>query len=1406
MILRLHFMAVVFSLSCIPFFSFSQTATCSFEENHAEMMQSSSYQQQMQDIMNTAQTMMMTQSFNETSGPSYTVPVVFHIIHNNGTGNISDGQVQSQLDRLNAEFAGNPNSSTGASMDIQFCFAQITPDDDDNWADYGSDHPGITRHNDPANSAISTGGHNAIVTAYGFPSDEYLNIYVVVDIDGGTLGYSNFSGQLGAVMEAQVTGDESNSACNCTLLNNYTLGMALVHEIGHFFNLPHPWGLWTGECNEDDFIADTPVTLGPNYFCPTGVNSCPETPAVLDQVENYMDYTYDACKNTYTMGQRCVAHSVIQNNQTVASLVSLQNLIRTGVAGENGCLDPAIDPTPEISNAAPCINESFTVTVFNDMANTIDNWEIVLTNGTSTITESGTATQGNIVATFTVPTEGSYSVNVSITDMDFTPPTFFASFPNVLYATDCQPICEGATWYFSKATNNGQSAAMLDFSNGATALASPALEGSQFGGGTYTYGSCDDGLFFTDGRFVRDANGDYIVNGETTLTINGCQEPNSSQGSFDLQGVIGVPASDEVTVFTITDRVESTSNFNICTPIRYGLSQHTISTSAPATVTSPFPGMQAATNYSFASAITAIPRCDQAGHWIIVKGASDDVDVNQGPAINAEAQILAYPFDGSSLGAPIVSSSGPYTVDPGNTNSWNAFVEASPDGRWLVYSANGSSYIYEFNALTGTATFKAEVDGNITAFSASGDLLYGLSWNVLFQYDFAHFRECCELLPPVEIPVFPASYMQRGPDSKLYLWRSYRNAISVVNTPDELIENGNTGAVNYIAGALSIPQQITNSPGPGVPNFIEASSSEGIDFYCCVTNCNEVSFRAEGCASGYSWDLGNSTTGTGSTIQTTYLNDGVYTVTLTSNTGMQLTKEISIGFPITPEIFAEGNLCISPFMTYNISVPDMEYAWYVAIGGTLNSDPSLPSAEVNWDDPAVGGTICVVVTDPATGCSVEVCFDQEPCEPCEALTVTAEVTPACEDDGTITLTVTGGSGQYIYIWTPTTLSGTPNQTGLPAGSYSVKVMDAQSEDCVGELEIVVPVDPECGGGCEEPISIHYGLSPKPFCYESDDEFTYYYLNIHVPNWSGSQSVDFEFCGEDYEFSIGELIDPYLEVTQDVFELEGFLKVPSGNIPGEVCVSIPICIEGEELCGQFCFDLEECDKECEDWDIDAQVTQTLIGPMSPEPCGIMGQGYNVYYMDFAINVTIPAGMVGDDFSASIWSDVGQMCTTGLIPPGVSNAPITFTIPFSSFYNANNAKHFCFHIKLKNETTYESCVENFCITLELPTTGESPKGGYEGLEGPWKEEAKKDDKDESLDVKGIGKTGEVFVQGVEDGFWNYEIYSITGQFLLNGKLSEEGTQVLNFGQLSSGYYLIRLNNSVTNESQVEQFVKW
>ena len=91
------------------------------------------------------------------------------------------------------------------------------------------------------------------------------------------------------------------------------LGTTLAHELGHWMGLYHPFANYTDDngnkfegCdprNLNDLVDDTAQMFNETDMdCPVGRDSCPNLPG-LDPINNYMDYSNDACQTEFTRGQ-----------------------------------------------------------------------------------------------------------------------------------------------------------------------------------------------------------------------------------------------------------------------------------------------------------------------------------------------------------------------------------------------------------------------------------------------------------------------------------------------------------------------------------------------------------------------------------------------------------------------------------------------------------------------------------------------------------------------------------------------------------------------------------------------------------------------------------------------------------------------------------------------------------------------------------------------------------------------------------------------------------------------------------------------------------------------------------------------------------------------------------------------
>jgi|GEM_PF-730780 len=93
-------------------------------------------------------------------------------------------------------------------------------------------------------------------------------------------------------------------------------GRSAVHEVGHYLGLRHIWG--DGNCTEDDGMADTPFMDSQSQSdCDFSRNTCTDSPLDLpDMVENYMDYSNDACSNTWTADQSGFMRAMLETERT----------------------------------------------------------------------------------------------------------------------------------------------------------------------------------------------------------------------------------------------------------------------------------------------------------------------------------------------------------------------------------------------------------------------------------------------------------------------------------------------------------------------------------------------------------------------------------------------------------------------------------------------------------------------------------------------------------------------------------------------------------------------------------------------------------------------------------------------------------------------------------------------------------------------------------------------------------------------------------------------------------------------------------------------------------------------------------------------------------------------------------
>jgi hypothetical protein len=217
-----------------------------------------------------------------------TVPVWFHVIHDNGLGNVSDADIARQVRILNNGFSG---AYGGVDQGFRFTLAGTTRTNNAEWFNAG---PG-------------TSGERAMKKALRVADMGTLNYYSTTA--GVYLGWAYFPGLNAsrAFLDGIVVDWESMYKTSDTYQDRYDLGLTAVHEAGHWFALAHTFD---GGCNaHGDFVDDTPAMKVPTSGCPPDAtkDTCPNHPG-FDPIHNFMDYSYDQCYTQFTQGQADRAH------------------------------------------------------------------------------------------------------------------------------------------------------------------------------------------------------------------------------------------------------------------------------------------------------------------------------------------------------------------------------------------------------------------------------------------------------------------------------------------------------------------------------------------------------------------------------------------------------------------------------------------------------------------------------------------------------------------------------------------------------------------------------------------------------------------------------------------------------------------------------------------------------------------------------------------------------------------------------------------------------------------------------------------------------------------------------------------------------------------------------------------
>lgn len=234
--------------------------------------------------------------------------------------------------------------------------------------------------------------------------------------------------------------------------------------------------------------------------------------------------------------------------------------------------------------------------------------------------------------------------------------------------------------------------------------------------------------------------------------------------------------------------------------------------------------------------------------------------------------------------------------------------------------------------------------------------------------------------------------------------------------------------VNVRDANLCVVSQTFNITQP--PALTATTSQSNILCFGAATGTAGIVVSGGVPSYSYSWSPSG-----GTSFSATALTAGVYTVTAKDNNSCTISRSFTITQPAqiiatvaTTSIACNGQNTGSATLTVSGGTPSYSYTWSPS-GGNGASAGTLTA-----------GTYSVLVMDGNSCTITPTVLIAQPLLLTSTVT-SGNVTCFGLNNGTASLTVTGGITPYTYSWTPGTAT-TPSVSGLVPGSYSVTVKDA----------------------------------------------------------------------------------------------------------------------------------------------------------------------------------------------------------------------------------------------------------------------------------------------------------------------------------------------------------------------------
>jgi hypothetical protein len=894
----------------------------------------------------------------------YLVPIVVHVFHLPsdsviGMGsNISTEQIQNAIFELNKSFAAYGfDDSNAFNTGIQFFLAPVGPNSN-----------GIIRYSDSAaiNPEFNYYPLLDLVDSFYSPN-RFLNIFTVhsmVNDSSGVAtdlkGYSYVGHGNGVVVKYDMMGDYM---CNENFnLEEFSRGKTLPHEVGHYLDLFHTFHEGctedtTGNCEtKGDKCCDTPPVSNQkgNNDCNNTKYMCPSS-STPTQPGNCMDYTPERlpCGFWFTRNQTERMHSNLQLFRK--GLINIDSINNWGVSHCGLAVDF------KGNQNILCDPDTTTLTALRYVDAVQYRWKVH--NSQTTLLD----TSGTGLYQLKFPLNNIDTFDVTLTLIRGTDTAEYTR-NNYVMLRQCIPVEDTrARWYF------GKNAGMLFTEDGVV----PDL-------GAYNAGTIE---VRETGLSLSDSNGNLLFYGGP-FTINVSQlyqidstnkhvpvyRDNGLNGHLRIrtrssQPLIAIPHPSNTERFIlfqnnafnsamVTSSTDPTTRANVRGGLYYSelykneFDMWVIDSTKHRLPVKGLPGVPIVRDYGDSAILikeymTAIPKCDNNGYWLIV-AADHDPDSVAGEYNSGKLLFLSVDTDGITLNDTL-------TLPEFDFNIYIGQVKFSPDGSMFAMF----KYLFDFDRLQGNAIIRYKFSESSVyglAFSNNSRNLYYINSqigeNTIYQISM-------DIETPTSIEVgkhdmgYPSNRaaMQLAPDNKIYISNYDEDVleptpyISVINIPDTTIGQSTQNIVGF--DKWTVPLQFSGIGGgamEGFPNFVEAAQyHKGITSMTYTRDsCSTFKFRANAfCASDYKWYFGDGDSAEGLTAIHQY-NPGTYLVTLIAGTDT-LTETINFQ-TLSMQISGPDTICpLTSGHTYSMVLSNVtheewnKFKWEV-FNGTLHDD------------------------------------------------------------------------------------------------------------------------------------------------------------------------------------------------------------------------------------------------------------------------------------------------------------------------------------------------------------------------------------------------------------------------------------------------------------------------------------